>query len=218
MIISFALTVDPQRPNLQHVVQTVADLLQNTVAEAREPSNVAFLAQHFQKPVNIESLLCNSSLFERARRDSDSTRATKAEHQLSAKLHCLYGVPIQHPKRTKCKAVYPYATAKVYDLRQYTDKTFWGPFIDDGSQNVDWEKVEAIMIVLGHNLQIFSDRTIGLFEPIWTAPFSGAHPDSYLSPPAPLLERPLDSVDVKDPYYVTGTWMRVSSKHWIFNI
>jgi hypothetical protein len=136
--------------------------------------------------------------------------ATKVEHQLSAKLHCLYGVPIEYLKRTTCKPVYPYAASNVYDLRQYTVKTFWGPFLDDGSQDVDWEKVEAIMVVLGHNLQMFSDRTNGIFEPIWTDPFLGATPNSYLAPSLPPSEGPPDSLDLEDPYNVTGTWMRVS--------
>jgi len=106
--------------------------------------------------------------------------------------------------------VYPYAASKVYDLREYTDKTLWGPFLDDGSQYVDWEKVEAIMVVLGHNLEIFSDRTNGLFEPIWTEEFDGATPDSYMSPSLIALAAPSIPLDFKDPYNVTGTWMRVS--------
>ena len=161
----------------------------------------------------MDSLLCTSSLYQRARKKGIGSPAAKKEHQLSAKLHCLYGVPILYPKRTKFKPVYPYATSKVYDLRQYTDKTFWGPFLDDGSQYVDWEKAEAIMVVLGHNLQIFSDRTNGIFEPIWTKPFSGANPGSYVSSPSLALGGPSISLNLQDPYNVTGTWIRVRPSH-----
>lgn len=202
-----------QRPNLGYVVENVADLLRNTSSESPHPVNVEFLAELFQKPANVESLLCASSLYDRARRDGGGPPRTKAEHQQSAKLHCLYGVPVLYRKWTKCRPVYPYATSKVYDLRQYTDQTFWGPFLDDGSQDVDWEKVEAIMVVLGHNLQIFSERSNGIFEPTWTDPFCGATPDSYMSPSLAALEGPLVSLDFEDPYNVTGTWMRVSFSH-----
>lgn len=191
-------------------MNNVTDLLRNTSSEAQHPVNVAFLAELFQQPANAELFLCNSSLYERAKKEGRSPSVTKAEQRLSAKLHCLYGVPILHPKRTICKPVYPYATSKVYDLRQYTEKTFWGPFIDDGSQDVDWEKVEAIMVVLGHNLKIFSDRTNGVFKPIWIDPFSGATPDSYMSS-LPVPEGPPLSLDFIDPYNITGTWMRVSA-------
>jgi hypothetical protein len=199
-------------------VENVVDLLQNTSSEARHPFNVSFLAELFQRPANIDSLLSTSSLYERARRDVGRPTTTQTERQLSAKLHCLYGVPILYPKRTRCKPVYPYATSKVYDLRQYTEKTFWGPFQDDGSQDVDWEKAEAIMLVLGHNLQIFSERTNGILEPIWTKPFSGATPDSYVSPPLPALEGLPVPLDLKEPYNITGTWMRVSRSDFSLSV
>jgi hypothetical protein len=199
-----------QRPNLGYVAENVADLLRNTSSTSAQPVNVEFLAELFQRPANVEPLLCASSLYERARRDGGGPAGTKAEHQLSAKLHCLFGVPILYRKRTEYRPVYPYAASKVYDLRQYTDKTFWGPFLDDGSQGVDWEKMEAIMVVLGHNLRTFSERSNGVFQPTWTHPFSGATPDSYRAPSPPKLERPLVSLDFEDPYNVTGTWMRVS--------
>jgi hypothetical protein len=191
------------------VVENVADLLQNTSSEAQRPLNVSILAELFQKPVNVDSLLCTSSLYERARIVGD-VPATRAEHQLGAKLHCLYGVAIQNPKRTRFKPVYPYAVSKVYDLRQYTDQTIWGPFLDDGGQHVDWEKVEAIMVVLALNIQLFSDRTNGIFEPIWTEPFVGVTPDSYVSAPPPAGEAPSLPLEFKDPFNVTGTWTRVS--------
>lgn len=157
------------------------------------------------------SLLCASTLYERARKGNKRPIGTTVEHQLSAKLHCYYGVPVEYLNRAMYRPVYPYAASKVYDLREYKEKTFWGPFVDDGSQYVDWEKVEAIMLVLSHNLQIFSDRTNGTFEPIWIDPFAGATPDSYIAPPLTASESLLSDPDFEDPYNVTGNWMRVSS-------
>lgn len=58
--------------------------------------------------------------------------------------------------------VHPYARSRVYDLRRYTHANMWGPFLDDGSQAVDWEKVQAIMIVLAYNLRIYTERRLPL--------------------------------------------------------
>ena len=43
----------------------------------------------------------------------------------------------------------------------------------------DWERLEAIMIVLGHNLRLFSQNTHGMLEPLWAVPWMGASPDSF---------------------------------------
>ena len=75
--------------------------------------------------------------------------------------------------------MYPYAASKIYDLRNYTMANRWGPFRDDGSDRVDWEKLEAIMLVLGHNIQrIDSDGESSLAR-LWRTPFSGTAPYSY---------------------------------------
>lgn len=118
------------------------------------------------------------------------------------------------------------ARAKVYDLREYTDGTLWGPFHDDGLQRVDWEKVEAVMVVLGYNLHLFAQRT-DIFGPIWRTPWEGASPHSYTAPPKPVKDESADLTRIdspqddqpgpsreellaaQDPYGVTGTWRRV---------
>ena len=177
---------------------------------------------------------------------------TRELQRASAKLHCLYGKPIDPIPSKRCSshyAVMPFFTlravdltsvpssntrlqtrrepahtvarSRVYDLRQYTDHTLWGPFLDDGSQNVDWEKVEAIMLVLGFNLNKFFDRSGGRFPKIWDTPFEGATPKSYVTPPPvagptkdldeeiSVIRELAPSIDSLDPYSVTGTWMRV---------
>ena len=89
------------------------------------------------------------------------------------------------------------ARAKVYDLREYTEHTLWGPFMDDGSHRVDWEKVEAIMVVLGFNMSLFHMRSDGRFPYVWEEPFLGAAPNSFHSPP-PVIE-PKQNTKDEDP-------------------
>ena len=135
--------------------------------------------------------------------DTDSDRS-----QLMAKLHILYGVPIQaiHPRadqvqkslrynlRSDTIPTHPYARSRTYDMRQHNQTTLWGPFQDTSPLKVDWEKLEAVMLILDHNLKHFSSQ-IDLNVPgevwpssrvpNWTVPFMGASPGSYV-PQTPL--------------------------------
>lgn len=142
--------------------------------------------------------------------------------QLSAKMHCLYGVPITHVRknalanstytlRSNSLAVHPYARSRVYDLRQHTDGSFWGPFTDDGSQEVDWEKIEGTMIILHHNMRLFASthRECSDQIPAWDQPFAGANPKSYVSEQTNLPMEPSVPLEASDPYNVTGTWIRI---------
>ena len=142
--------------------------------------------------------------------------------QLSAKLHCLYGVSVENvrkdttaPPRYSLRSdnapVHPYARSLVYDLRQHTDHTLWGPFLNDGSQNVDWEKIEAIMIVLDYNIRRSTEAQRS-FEGMMEAhnkPFVGASPRSFISPPSSISLEPSLPLEARDPYNITGTWMRI---------
>jgi hypothetical protein len=212
--------------------------------------NLRILSDHFDDTTNIDTLLCSSSLFTRAGNKFQNPAATEDLRQASAKLHCMYGVPIDHipsrstfsiaqPRdqdlslspsactrlRTQSLPTHTFARSKVYDLRQYTTASLWGPFRNDYSQRVDWEKVEAVMIVLGFNLNKFTERSDGRWPRVWDKPFIGASPNSYLSLPpaaAPPAKDELEqdaamaktrslaaALDAQDPYGVTGTWMRV---------
>lgn len=194
---------------------TVAELLL-TAAPGRESLNVALLSRISEDERNREFLFCSSELFQRSR-GSGST-GLFVERQLSAKLHCLYGVPIQATGRTRSSRTYPYACSKVYDLRNYTHNTIWGPYLGDGSLYVDWEKVEAIMVIIGHNLRMFSERTRnGIYESIWSKPFAAAVPDSYVSLPVPRIDEITPPPDAQDPFNVTGTYMRVSTLRSLAN-
>lgn len=235
-----------KRDALQFAASHINYLLETSSPGSDANLNTRLLAKHFADTANIDALLCSSTLFARAGGEDQYPATTEELRQSSAKLHCMYGVPIDEiPSRssfhiwrpdvqlspsactrlqTRPRVTHTYARAKVYDLRQYTDATLWGPFRDDGTHRVDWEKVEAIMIVLGFNLRRFSDRTDGRFPFIWSTPFAAATPNSFKSHPLdvpPSTENPeLDakqlkirelalSLDAQDPYGVTGTWMRV---------
>ena len=143
--------------------------------------------------------------------------------QLSAKLHCLYGIPIQEVRkqsttsqryalRSDTAPIHPYARSKVYDLRQHTDGSLWGPFLDDGSQDVDWEKMEAVMLILHRNMKLFAEGhevSEPSAIPASDEPFGGAHPYSYVPRKADIPKQPKLPLEAQDPYNITGTWMRV---------
>ncbi|KJZ79142.1 hypothetical protein HIM_01293 [Hirsutella minnesotensis 3608] len=201
---------------LEFVAQTVEWLLKHARSDGQTcdnshthstSRNAAFLARLFDEPETREAFLQRSFLFERVlnehRGPMRCTEPAKREHQLSAKLHCLYGKPILNPGRLRSTRTYPYAVSKVYDLRQYTELTKWGPFMDDTTDRVDWEKVEAIIVVVGHNIAI--RRVTKLFGDVWDSPFSGSWPRSYV--PSPQAQ--LSPLEASDPYGVTGTWYRV---------
>ena len=130
--------------------------------------------------------------------------------------------------RTRSHSAHSYARSRVYDLRNYTEESNkWGPFKHDGVCGIDWEKVEAIMIVLAYNMQLFSERANCWFPMVWNTAFEGATPYSYMpiekhvdfeafysrieNIPAPKINVQLDSpLESMDPYGVTGMWRRVS--------
>lgn len=134
--------------------------------------NMLFLSNLFAKESNISFFLCKSSLFRHSRFPSDHPAATEALRQLSAKLHVYYGLEVEPASDTLCESaqqynenhpllvrqVHPYARSRVYDLRRYRTSNLWGPFRDDGSLRVDWEKVQSIMIDLCYNLRMYTER------------------------------------------------------------
>nr|OQO25154.1 hypothetical protein B0A51_09221 [Rachicladosporium sp. CCFEE 5018] len=239
-----------KRTDLDFVARQIDELLKSTTVIVDDSRNVQLLADAFIDTTNLDAFLCGSNLFSRGG-DFNKHSAAKTDElrQTSARLHCLYGVPIDEtvPSRSsfhmyrenlnlapssctrlqsKPYLTHTFARSKVYDLRQYTEHTLWGPFKDDGSQHVDWEKVESIMVVLGFNLRKFSERPERRFPMIWDEPWVGASPNSYVSQPMsqPTADSPPDdfsmasnsipsspspSLDSQDPYGVTGTWMRV---------
>lgn len=171
--------------------------------------NIHYLQALFSNELAAGVFLQQSSLFERMRTTAYISRRDahprREEHQMSAKLHCLYGRPILQAGRTRSARSYPYACSRVYDLRQYTPRTKWGPFRDDDSGRVDWEKIEAISIVLAKNVRTQWPQA-DILDEIWDTPFFGSFPRSFV----PTTEPELGDLDARDPYGVTGSWYRVS--------
>lgn len=245
-----------KRREIGFVAERINAMLETACVDPDESLNVQLLSEHFSSSDNIDTFLCSSSLFGSGGTDMQQPAPTDKLRQASAKLHCLYGKPVDPVPNKRCTPHYgvsvnsfftvrgqsfeissspssntrtqtrgtpahTVARSTVYDLRKYTINTLWGPFMDDGSQNIDWEKVEAVMLVLGFNLSKFTERSSGRFPLVWNDPFAGATPMSYISPPpsvdavkdldedSAIALTPSASLDLLDPYGVTGTWMRV---------
>ncbi|KAI0447811.1 hypothetical protein F4803DRAFT_183664 [Xylaria telfairii] len=220
---------DDKKDEIDFVHRTVTELLKNASTEGARPGLTAKLPQSrnadiltdiFSSESNQSAFLCRSFIYERARaefhsRDIGYWRGPpKPQHQKSAHLHCLYGVPqlYAYPSRrrqARHNLMHPFACSKVYDLRQYTEKNKWGPFLDDGNMGVDWEKVEAIMIVLGANMNQLGVSKIHMCETFCSVPFAGTWPNSWKSPHISSTPREPDPMEHLDPYGITGVWLRV---------
>ncbi|AEO67048.1 uncharacterized protein THITE_2064207 [Thermothielavioides terrestris NRRL 8126] len=164
-------------------------------------------------------------------------RRPREAYQMSAKLHCLYGwglgtdeaevapgaVNGEARRRAIWAArrgggVFSLASSKVYDMREYTPRTEWGPFLDEdnGSSGVrvDWEKVEAILIVLGTNIRSKRLERFPIFWHFWGRPLAGCWAGSYIPWSRDReqgKEKEMSGLDGRDPYGVSGSWLRVVS-------
>ncbi|KAL2016273.1 hypothetical protein VTK56DRAFT_4017 [Thermocarpiscus australiensis] len=222
-------------------------------------------------PPAAQAFMSRSFLFERARlyeaadaaaEPSVVPRPPREDHQLSAKLHCLYGcglsAAVAMPAGARwpwgggwavaiggessssgsgssgssgngrmgwwgereARMVYPVACAKVYDMREYTVGTRWGPFLDEGDEDgegereergvrVDWEKMEAIMIVLGTNIRSKGLEAYPIFGDLWGRPFAGVWSGSYIPSKGGEDGKEKGDLERRDPYGVSGSWMRI---------
>lgn len=165
----------------------------------------------FENPQNLDAFMYKSSLYAIAGTESQTQATDEEDRQLSAKIHCLYGIPANTAGR-RALSTHPCARSRVYDLRNYTDKTRWGPFREDGSMRADWEMIESLMVVLGYNSGLCCRRFLPRFRPPWSEPFEGIvknKRDILLEYPTSLPKQPDVPVDWKDPYRVAGVWTRV---------
>lgn len=105
--------------------------------------------------------------------------------------------------------MYEQACSKVYDLREYTERTGWGPFRRDGSMRVDWVKVEALLVDMGYNMRSKGLNQSAIFSAIWGNPFPGTWPNSYVPWKEKDGQHHASEVDRRDPYGVSGIWVRV---------
>jgi len=211
-LLTYHILTAKQVARLPTISSFATTLLQ--IASPKNSKNMAVMLEWFddkrdkEKRDNIEAFLCQSVTFSRSRLTTALPAPSFASRQASAKLHVQYGTPIFYPRRGKYAQVYPYAVSMVYDLRNYKEESLWGPYLEDGEASVDWEKVEAVMIVLGWNLRVFTEQRDGIFGPrsVWREPWVGASPGSYEG-----MQGIPEAVEdgVVDPYGVQGTWMRV---------
>ena len=104
--------------------------------------------------------------------------------------------------------------------------------MNDGSERVDWEKMQNIFIDLWYNLQLYNARrgsraNIMLSMPgaanplaagttsssglLWDSPFTGIAPNSYISQKlsGTMAEDSRPELTAQDPYGVRGTWTRI---------
>ncbi|KAK0718149.1 hypothetical protein B0T26DRAFT_777698 [Lasiosphaeria miniovina] len=201
---------------LPFVFNTATRLLKNAsrggTRQARsvtypQSRNASLLTELFESDENREAFLSRSFLFERARgRTNGIQNPPQEDHQQSAKLHSLFGMPLLKLGRTRSSRMYPFACSKVYDLREYTENTRWGPFMNDGSDRIDWEKVEAILLVLRNNMKNKGLDTFPIFSNFWNTAFGGSWPRSYIPWPE---EQERSELELQDLYNVSGTWLRV---------
>ncbi|PKS08964.1 hypothetical protein jhhlp_003577 [Lomentospora prolificans] len=204
--------------DLVHVCSTILKLLKSAKPRDGEKSarqvpthlpsyNVEFLSSLFEDEKKLRKYMCRSSIYHGTSIGPHSRGSSNDPLvQLSAKLHCHYGKPVEDPIIPAVASIgepYDFACAKVYNLRHYTAESFWGPFKDDGSGEVDWEKVEASIVVMA--VKTSRDKA-SLWTMPWREPFAGAYPQSYVSP-HPRKE--LEPLDPTDPYGISGTWMRL---------
>ncbi|KAF2795068.1 hypothetical protein K505DRAFT_18528 [Melanomma pulvis-pyrius CBS 109.77] len=198
-----------KQENFKFVASTIEGLI-DTGNEAHEDSlNRMQLKIWFHNAQNLDAIMYRSSLYKSAGTDSQKAADTEEEQQLSAKLHCLYGTPANTLGR-RSFSTHPYARSRVYDLRNYTDNTQWGPFREDGSMRVDWEMVESLMIVLGYNSSLCCRRNVPRTHPLWAQPFEGVIKDR--SCPKYEWSIPMEPeipIEMRDPYDISGIWSRI---------
>jgi hypothetical protein len=233
---------------LERIANLALKLLLKSTPETAK--NSLFLRDLFtDQESNISSFLCRSSLFSSTRLPTNSAASRADLRQLSAQLHVFSGMELEptcwsssfgtRSQTEGIQQVHPYARSRVYDLRRYKRSNHWGPFLDDGSSGVDWEKVQAIMLVILYNVRMYAERGGSDFIPpaigphgfrrrtsrpngsrrafsgpsaaLFDTPFYGLAPHSYISQPitGSLKAPPNPELEARDPYGVTGTWMRI---------
>ncbi|KAL6710299.1 hypothetical protein ACN47E_009245 [Coniothyrium glycines] len=204
---------DLKHDEFRFIASTVESLIATgSTDEFGESYNQQLIGQLFQHiSQNHDAFMCRSSLYGRCGKPNQKQAEDEEDRQMSAKLHSLFGIPSNNLGR-RILSTHPWARSRVYDLRNYTDETRWGPFRDDGSMRVDWELIESLMIVLGYNSGLCCRRFLHRFRPPWTEPLEGILPErARIMPdyPSKLYLEPDIPLQLKDPYNVSGVWSRI---------
>ena len=174
------------------------------------------LVKLFSSPQNADTFLHRSSLYARAGTENQSQAFDIETRHQSAKLHCIYGIPNDATGR-RALSTHPFARSHVYDLRNYSKRSRWGPFRNDGSMRVNWELMESIMVVLGYNNSLCSRRYMDRFTLPWSTPFANIFQDRFAHLPSTTSTLPSPSLttepslplNLQDPYNISGIWARV---------
>lgn len=198
------------------MLETVNHLFKTGSEHQGKSLNRNELISLFSSPQNADTFLHKSSLYGRAGTELQSQALDPETRQKSARLHCIHGIPSDTTGR-RILSTHPFARSCVYDLRNYTRRSRWGPFRNDNSMRVDWEVIESIMIVLGYNNRLCSRRYMDRFTLPWSSPFANIFQDRFVSlpsttstPPAPsLVLEPSLPLELQDPYNISGIWARV---------
>ncbi|OAF99892.1 uncharacterized protein CC84DRAFT_1190723 [Paraphaeosphaeria sporulosa] len=207
---------DVKSANMDFVLETISTLIKTGTESEGLSLNCGELTKLFSNPQNADMFMHRSSLYRRAGMETQSQAQSLETRQQSARLHSIYGIPKDSTGR-RTLSTHPFARSRVYDLRNYSKRSRWGPFRNDGSMRVDWELVESIMVVLGYNNGICSRRYMDRFVLPWSAPFANIFQDRFahlpftdLQPPLPsLTKEPSLPLDFQDPYNVSGIWARI---------
>ncbi|KAH7127137.1 hypothetical protein B0J11DRAFT_295998 [Dendryphion nanum] len=198
-----------KQDNFCFVASTIDTILYTAVKIDGVSKNESMLANYFVQPRNLDNFMYRSSLYKKAGTDGQKAAESLEDRQLSAKLHCLHGMALGALGR-RSLSTYPYARSRIYDLRNYTAKTRWGPFRADGSGKVDWEMLESIMIDIGYTSDTSCPRFMPYFRPTWSEPFFGITRDRVRANyPSTLPIEPEIPLDLRDPYNVSGLWHRI---------
>ncbi|KAH8992060.1 hypothetical protein EDB92DRAFT_1991166 [Lactarius akahatsu] len=111
-----------------------------------------------------------------------------------------HGAGIEAPE--KLRVLRRMSRTRVYDLRNYTRETHWGPFTDGGDR-VNWSHVNAFVTVIAMNLRDFGGDWPKEFKP--RAIVQGLEACRAYSAPGTLQRSPLDWAGVE------GQWLRITS-------
>ncbi|CZS93906.1 uncharacterized protein RAG0_03960 [Rhynchosporium agropyri] len=192
--VAIAMSSIEYRTNILLFVESFVTHLLRTASDASHSKNLSLLKIHTTSSqdatIMLEALLTQSKTCIRADPicsdsllNSGASWMSPSGCQASARLHVLHGKPFLMEGDRLARTPFPYASSMVFDLRNYTEENLWGPYIDRLA-TADWEKLEAIMVVLCHHAEDINDRIDRRMFPKGIMPeegWEGAHPYSYKS-------------------------------------
>ncbi|KAF2438042.1 hypothetical protein P171DRAFT_166485 [Karstenula rhodostoma CBS 690.94] len=207
---------DVKSENFDFALETINTLIRTGAESEGLSLNKKELSRLFSNPQTADMFLYKSSLYGRAGTGIQFQAQNLEDRQRSARLHSIYGIPNDITGR-RTLSTHPFARSRVYDLRNFSKRSRWGPFRNDGSMRVDWELIESIMVVLGYNNGLCSRRYMDRFILPWSAPFANIFQDRFahlpftnMQPLLPSLTRePSLPLGLQDPYNVSGIWARM---------